>query len=242
MPDSLNMLSGTLTKGQWMMLALALALLAIVVLTIKLARRERTGASRASSAGVKPEQVRAEDVPPLLSEPELACFNMLHEVAGKEYHVMAKVSLSDIAIVKRGVDRQLLERVAREHHHVDFILCAKDSMAVSCAIEIRDAAAESDDIGPADLLEQAGVPVFRLPRKTSYSLKEIRDLLAPFLKEKPPTPDEMVATISMEAYRTCAKCNTRMALKRAKSGKYKGTLFWVCGRYPECRGIELFTR
>jgi len=236
------------TQGQWVMAGLAAVIAVIALMTFGMARKRRGGPARGASAssgsnayGTTAETVSGDDVPPLLSEPELACFNMLHEVAGKEYHVMAKVSLSDIAIVKRGVDRQLLDRVAREHHHVDFVLCAKDSMAVSCAVDIQEAGA-ADDLGPADLLERVGVPVFRLPRKTSYSLKEIRDLLTPFLKEKPPTPDEMVATISMEAFRTCGKCRTRMVLKRAKSGKYKGTLFWVCGRYPECRGIELFTR
>ncbi len=229
-----------ISPGQWTLAAVAALALVTAIVTVLAVRRERRRQPK-PHRGAVPEPVSSEDIPPLLTPPELACFNCLHEVAGKEYHILAKVSLSDIAIVKRGVDRGLLERVAREHHHIDFVLCTRDTMAVACAIELQDAAG-SGSLGPADLLEKVGIPVFRLPRKTSYSPKELRELLAPFLKEPPPTPDEMVATISMEAYRTCSKCQTRMVLKRAKSGKYKGTLFWVCGRYPECRTIELFTR
>ncbi len=223
----------------WIILGMILLLLVLVPVGLMISRR-RKRPSLPPGNGRIPEAVSGDDIPPLLTEPELACFNRLYEVAGKEFHVMAKVALSDLAIVKRGVDRALLEKVAREHHHVDFVLCTRENMSVVCAIELQDLG--SHELGPADLLQQVGIPVFKLPRKTSYSMPEIREMLTPFLKEPPPSPDQMVATISMEAFRSCKKCQTRMVLKRAKSGKYKGTLFWVCGKYPECRTIELFTR
>jgi hypothetical protein len=155
---------------------------------------------------------------------------------------MAKVSLSDIAVVKQGVDKALLDRVSKKGvRDVDFILCSKDNLAVVCAIELGDASGHRD-FTLGDFLHELGILYFRLPVKTSYSMPEIRGMLEPILKERPPTPDEMVATVSMEAYRACKTCKSRMVLKRAKSGKYKGVLFWVCGRYPECKTIELFTR
>ncbi|HKI61803.1 MAG TPA: DUF2726 domain-containing protein [Mariprofundaceae bacterium] len=223
----------------WILLGLGLLVAIILVQTILLSRRSKRGKLPESNGSI-PVMVNSADVPSLLTEPELACFNKLYEVAGKEFHVMAKVALSDLAIVKRGVDRALLEKVSRNHHHIDFVLCTRESMSVSCAIELQDLGRK--DVGPSELLMQVGIPVFKLPRKTSYSLPEIRKILEPFLKEAPPSPDQMVATISMEAFRSCKKCQTRMVLKRAKSGKYKGTLFWVCGKYPECRTMELFTR
>lgn len=227
---------GKVSQSQWIIAGSAAGILIIVLLAILVLR------GRKKSGAPEPIAVSSADIPPLLTPPELACFNALYEVAGKEYHVMAKVSLSDIAIVKRGVDKQLLDKVAKDHHHIDFVLCTRDTISVTCAIELQDASTIGKEVGPAEVLRQVGLPVFNLPRKTSYAATEVRKILAPFLKEKAPTPDEMVATISMEAFRVCNKCNTRMVLKRAKSGKYKGMLFWVCGRYPECRTIELFTR
>jgi hypothetical protein len=187
-------------------------------------------------------EISGRQIPSLLTPPELACFNTLHMVAGKEYHVMAKVSLSDIAVVKQGVDKTLMERVAKKGlRDVDFILCSKDNLAVVCAIELGEASGHRD-FTLGDFLHELGILYFRLPVKTSYSMPEIRGMLEPILKERPPTPDEMVATVSMEAFRACKTCKSRMVLKRAKSGKYKGVLFWVCSRYPECKTIELFTR
>jgi hypothetical protein len=228
-----------MSQTTWVILGLGLLIVIVLIQTILLSRRSKKSKLPESNGSI-PVMVNSADVPSLLTEPELACFNKLYEVAGKEFHVMAKVALSDLAIVKRGVDRALLEKVSRNHHHIDFVLCTRESMSVSCAIELQDLARK--DVGPSELLMQVGIPVFKLPRKTSYSLPEIRKILEPFLKEAPPSPDQMVATISMEAFRSCKKCQTRMVLKRAKSGKYKGTLFWVCGKYPECRTMELFTR
>jgi hypothetical protein len=225
-------------------LLIEIGIIVLLVLSLAvfiwLARR-----GRKSAAGHMPPvsgEISGNQIPSLLTPPELACFNTLHIVAGKEYHVMAKVSLSDIAVVKQGVDKALLDRVSKKGvRDVDFILCSKDNLAVVCAIELGDASGHRD-FTLGDFLHELGILYFRLPVKTSYSMPEIRGMLEPILKERPPTPDEMVATVSMEAYRACKTCKSRMVLKRAKSGKYKGVLFWVCGRYPECKTIELFTR
>jgi len=203
--------------------------------------------SRGPKKKAKPvaEEVDGAAVPPLLTPPELACFNVLHEVAGAEYHVMAKVSLSDVAIVKRGVDKEVLEKVSRQgRRHIDFVLCDREHLGVVCAIELGDAKSSGSRKEPTvgEILQQVGIQAFRLPVKTSYSIVEIREILTPYLKQQPPSPDEMVATISMTAFRGCKKCQSRMVLKRARSGKYKGMLFWVCSRFPECRTVDVFTK
>ncbi|MES0371457.1 MAG: DUF2726 domain-containing protein [Mariprofundaceae bacterium] len=226
------------SSSEWSMLALGLAVLIILTLTIKLIRRKKN---------VLPiQEVSKNDIPSLLTEPELACFNTLDSVAGKDYYIMAKVSLSDIAIVKKGVDQARLKKMAKQgKSHIDFILCDRVTLAVVCAIELEDASTASGshkDTRSADLLQDVGVMVFHLPVKTSYSMPEIQQMLTPYLKGQSPSPDEMVATVSMEAFRSCKKCNERMVLKRAKSGKYKGVLFWVCSRYPKCKTFELFIR
>ena len=200
-------------------------LVVLLALAIWLARREKGSPKRDHIPPVSGE-ISGRQIPSLLTPPELACFNTLHMVAGKEYHVMAKVSLSDIAVVKQGVDKALMERVSKKGlRDVDFILCSKDTLSVACAIELGESSGHRD-FTLGDFLHELGIPYF----------------LEPFMKERAPTPDEMVATVSMEAFRSCKTCKSRMVLKRAKSGKYKGVLFWVCSRYPECKTIELFTR
>lgn len=216
------------------LLALGLAILIIVVLTILLMRRKKSA--------LPIQEVSKSEIPSLLTVPELACFNTLDTVAGKDYYIMAKVSLSDIAVVKKGVDQSRLKKAAKSH--IDFILCDRTTLAVICAIELEDAttAAAHKDTRSADLLQEVGIMVFRLPVKTNYSMPEIQQMLTPYLKGQSPSPDEMVATVSMEAFRSCKNCNSRMVLKRAKSGKYKGVLFWVCSQHPKCKTFELFIR
>jgi hypothetical protein len=217
------------------LIALGFAALVILFLTIKLMRRKKDT--------LPIQEVAAKDIPSLLTQPELACFNTLDSVAGKDYYIMAKVSLGDIAVIKKGVDQSRLKKASKSH--IDFILCDRTTLAVVCAIELEDigsAASSRKDTRSADLLQEVGVMVFRLPVRTTYSMPEIQQMLTPYLKGQSPSPDEMVATVSMEAFRSCKTCKERMVLKRAKSGKYKGVLFWVCSRYPACKTFELFIR
>ncbi|MFC1546054.1 DUF2726 domain-containing protein [Pseudomonadota bacterium] len=227
-------------NSDWMMLSLGVALLVILILGILLFRRGR------SSTSIPVQTAEKSDIPSLLTQPELACFNTLKTVAGNEFYIMAKVSLSDIAVVKKGVDQARLKKAAKQgKRHIDFILCNKESLAVVCAIELEDAATAASakkESHSADLLEEVGVMVFHMPVKTSYSIPEMQQALTPYLKGHQPSPDEMVATVSMEAFRSCKTCKARMVLKRAKSGKYKGVLFWVCSNYPKCKTFELFLR
>jgi len=227
--ELLSTLSSELIIG-----GLVLAIVVIVVLTILLMRRK--------GSALPIQEVSKNDIPSLLTVPELACFNTLDTVAGKDYYIMAKVSLSDIAVVKKGVDQSRLKKASKSH--IDFVLCDRTTLAVICAIELDDAttAASNKDTRSADLLQEVGVMVFRLPVKTNYSMPEIQQMLTPYLKGQSPSPDEMVATVSMEAFRSCKNCNSRMVLKRAKSGKYKGVLFWVCSQHPKCKTFELFIR
>lgn len=228
------------SSTDWMMLSLGIALVVILILAVLLFRRGN------DSTIIPVQSISKDDIPSLLTQPELACFNTLKTVAGNEFYIMAKVSLSDIAVVKKGVDQARLKKAAKQgKRHIDFILCNKETLAVICAIELENAATAASgkkESHSAALLEEVGVMVFHMPVKTSYSVPEMQQALTPYLKGKQPSPDEMVATVSMEAFRSCKTCKSRMVLKRAKSGKYKGVLFWVCSSYPKCKTFELFLR
>ncbi len=83
------------SNSDWMMLLLGIALVVILILGVLLFHRGR------DSATIPAQSAEKTDIPSLLTQPELACFNTLRTVASNEFYIMAKVSLSDIAAVKK---------------------------------------------------------------------------------------------------------------------------------------------
>lgn len=167
-----------------------------------------------------------------LNEIEQACLESLTTVVGGDYRIISKAPIAD-----------LVEGKANTPQHrgavADFILYDDSGEHAVAAIWLH----QPDNKQQAEqrrLVENTGIRVFQLQRKTSYSIMEIRRLLEPLLKKPLPSPDELVATISMEALRLCPRCQSRMHIRRAASGPQKGTLFWVCEKYPACRQLELY--
>lgn len=37
--------------------------------------------------------------------------------------------------------------------------------------------------------------------------------------------------------KVCPKCGAQMVLKTARQGKYAGSQFWSCSRFPDCKGL-----
>jgi len=197
----------------WIAIVLSTAVLLLVLYTIRMLRHDRPTAATA--------------VAPPLNEMEQACLQTLQTVVAGEYRIICKAPIAELTA---GYGKQA-------DQIVDFILYDDVQHQTAAAIWLQQPGHKLQ----AQLqksAEQAGIPVFRLQRKTSYSILEMRQLLAPLLKKPLPTPDEMVATISMEALYLCQRCQSRMHIKRANSGTQKGTLFWVCEQYPDGRHIE----
>jgi hypothetical protein len=226
-----------LEQFEWLVIVLSVIVLIILVKVLRLTRHDKTLIHAQIAVS---EQPIAEE-PALtrqLNEVEQACFQRLDEVAGREFDISNRVPLAQLLADKaksRKINNDLLQQT------IDFVLFRRDEQSISYAIQLQNPA-NGFLSSQRKILEQAGIRVFQLPRKTNYSTVEIRKILSPFLNTPPPSPDQMTATITMEAYRVCKRCNTPMELKRAKTGKHKGTLFWRCRKYPECRHVELFVK
>jgi hypothetical protein len=166
-----------------------------------------------------------------LNEMEQACLKSLTAVVGNDYRIICKVSVADL--VAANIPQQHKGAIA------DFVLYDDSGEHAVAAIWLQQPG-NKQQAEQRRLVENSGIRVFQLQRKTSYSIMEIRNLLEPLLKKPPPSPDELVATISMEALHLCQRCQSRMHIRRAASGPQKGTLFWGCEKYPACRQLELY--
>jgi len=226
-----------LEQFEWLAIILSVIVLIILVQVLRLTRRDKVRLHTQATVSERPTADESSSIMQL-NEVEQACFQRLDEVAGREFNISNRVPLAHLLADKpKGLktNKALLQQT------IDFVLFNQNEQAASCAIQLQNPA-NSFLSSQRKVLEKAGLRVIQLPRKTSYSTVEIRKILLPFLNAPPPLADEMTAAIAMEACHVCKRCNTPMKLKKAKSGKHKGTLFWRCGQYPECRYVELFTK
>lgn len=173
-----------------------------------------------------------------LNSTEKSCLETINSVADREFLIKTKLPLSELVTdnMLSQADAAVLQRLTIR---ADFTLFDKIGDRPTCVIQLQSVSCDHIDKFKR-LLAIAGIILLQLPRKSSYSILEMRQTLQPFLKLPPPTPNEMVSTIAMEAMHFCKHCQSRMFLKRAKNGQHQGMLLWVCEQYPGCSGIELF--
>jgi len=204
-------------------IAITLAVVVAVVL-IKVLRKNKGDESS------QPIQPMMQTPSGQLSVVEQCCLQTLQQVAGEEYNIRSKVALCVIAESHKKDAQQLL----------DFVLFSKKTSKATCVIQLQSVL-KHDESAVNAALSRAGISLYRLPRKSSYSISSIRELLESYMEKPVATPDEMIATISTKAFRQCKKCKSPMELKRASGGPHTGMLFWVCIDYPECASVELYT-
>ncbi|HYE03855.1 MAG TPA: DUF2726 domain-containing protein [Phycisphaerales bacterium] len=94
--------------------------------------------------------------------------------------VMAKVRLADLLYLPRDMDRST--RVSQQNRvnskHVDFVLCAADTLRPLLAIEIDDSSHDAEDRQERDsfvdaALQAAGLPLVRFDCKRGYSIQAL---------------------------------------------------------------------
>ena len=119
-----------------------------------------------------------------------------------------------------------------------------------CGIELDDSSHENDDRQERDqfvdtLFREAGLPLLRVPVRREYNTSEIAALVAPYLKEpeKPaPTPQTAEAPTLVDSVPTCPKCGIPMILRTAARGDNRGSQFYGCMNFPNCREAETLWR
>jgi len=65
--------------------------------------------------------------------------------------------------------------------------------------------------------------------------RQLADLVSSVQKNPDNTPKTNSAQRSSD--HICPKCGAEMVLKTARRGKYAGSKFWSCSKYPDCKGL-----
>jgi len=118
----------------------------------------------------------------LLTSAERSFFGVLEQVAGSQFRLFAKVRLADIVKPARGENQSgrqsALNRITSKH--VDFVLCDQKSFRIVGIIELDDKSHRRSDREDRDdflhaALQQADIPILRIPARSSYSTNELRN-------------------------------------------------------------------
>ena len=183
-----------------------------------------------------------------LSPAELAFYRVLSTVVGRKAAILTKVNLADVFFVARPNENAgFRNRIARKH--VDFLVCDPRSMRPLVGVELDDRSHESTRRQERDrfvdqVFEVAGLPLVRVPLRSSYSAVELTALFAPHLgddgaKSSAATAeasmDTPVASAGVGSVPVCPKCGVSMVVRMAGRGERRGERFYGCPNYPKCR-------
>ncbi|MFZ5814456.1 MAG: DUF2726 domain-containing protein, partial [Bacillota bacterium] len=170
-----------------------------------------------------------------LSPAELSFYHVLRLAAGEQYAISCKVGLSDIFYVAQK-DGRMSWHNKIDRKHVDFLLCNAQSMLPIAGIELDDASHYREDRYERDafvdeVFQAAGLPLFHMPARRSYSVEELRESLGEVLTMAPPAA---TVTVAKGETPTCPRCGVPMVRRAARKN---GSPFWGCKNYPQCREI-----
>jgi len=121
---------------------------------------------------------------------ENSFFQVLRQAVGSRYVIFAKVRLSDVLDIDRGVERYQSHRNRIQSKHVDFVLCEPQDFRICAALELDDASHERDDRVSRDhflktAFEAAGLPLIRVPVRRGYQPRELAGMILSAVGEKP---------------------------------------------------------
>lgn len=157
---------------------------------------------------------------PAFDEVTRNMLSRLVSVVPDDVLVLHNVPLSEFVRTEDGEDAAFKLGT----HRVGYLLCQKPDFEVICGIRFRDSggAAQGSDF-VRGVFGDIGKPLLDFPVAADVSALEIRDKLNPVL-------------LSREIHE-CPKCGQSMTIRKAVKGKNAGEVFWVCNRFPNCRGV-----
>jgi len=119
--------------------------------------------------------------PSLFRPAERSFLGVLEQALGERYRVFGKVRLADVLLVRGAVGKTRQAAFNRiKSKHLDFVICAADDLSILFAIELDDlshARRQQRDSFVDRALEVAGVPLYRFPAKSGYSVQAFRETL-----------------------------------------------------------------
>jgi hypothetical protein len=191
-------------------------------------------------AAVLPYRLRRD----LLSPAELTFFHALQPLLDRRYCLFTKVRLADVvAVSQRDHYYTHFNRISAKH--LDFLICAADSLAPVVALELDDSSHQRPDRQARDqfvdqVCAAAGLPLLHLPVKPRYAADELIAHLAPHLAPtiKPSAPAPAPTPAPIPDAPVCPTCGIPMVLRTVAKGEHQGKQFYGCRNFPTCRQMK----
>lgn len=114
----------------------------------------------------------------LLTKAERAFYLVLLQTIGAQWRLFAKVRMLDLLWLPRGTPGAQAHRNRVQSKHVDFVLCSNDFLRPELVIELDDRSHEQEERHERDemvdrILNDAGIPVLRVPAQAAYTPREL---------------------------------------------------------------------
>ena len=195
-----------------------------------LSRAEAYAALNPNVVSLKPPAVSDGDEPNPASLPDPALYQLkarafdeikrhmlilLNAVSTEKFIVLNDVPLAEFVTCDKAGNESKLQNTL-----VAFLVCDKRNMAVICGVQLKGATSAEFIKG---VFGDIGKPCIEFPLTTDVSEDEVRDQL-----------DEI---LHASEEHLCPKRGDPMTMRKAVKGKNAGAIFWVCSRFPSCRGV-----
>lgn len=215
----------------------------------------RAGSGPAGSARL-PYRLRDD----FLSPAERSFFGVLSAVVGARAVVCPKGRIGDLVFVPRSEPRRATGHRNRiNQKHVDFVLCAPNTMKPLLVVELDDAKSHGrPDRAARDafvdaVFGTAGLPVLHVPVQRGYVPAELSARLDPLLSSaaasagSPPPAVPLADAATLAALPppalpppACPKCGVPMVVRTAACDERQGQSFFGCPNYLQCRQTRPF--
>jgi hypothetical protein len=176
--------------------AIGVIILAAIANFVPKKRRKKARRQEDKPDEAAPERIETEVYPlayqvrpSLLTKAERSFYGALRQAVRDEWLIFAKVRLSDIVTVPRGVAGWQTQFNRGQSKHADFILCDAATLRVVAAIELDDASHQRVDRQERDAFVEevfatAKLPLIRVPAKQAYTIESVRSLLTRHLERR----------------------------------------------------------
>lgn len=181
----------------------------------------------------------------LFTPAERSFFGILKQVVGEKVEIFGKVRVADVIAPQKGIShwQKAFNKISAKHF--DFLLCDKSDLTIICAVELNDSSHKSTNREERDTFllnacKSADVPLVQIPARNAYSINDIKEHMAGYIKEEVrlPAPEYQKASQEIPKDKLCPKCSSDMVKRVAKQGPNAGKEFWACSAYPKCKYIE----
>jgi Protein of unknown function (DUF2726)/Topoisomerase DNA binding C4 zinc finger len=183
-----------------------------------------------------PSNIKYQKKEALFSPPEKLFFNALQTALANEYQLLAKLSFADLVEFEANLTAVATSSIANQK--VNFMVCDKNTLQVLCAIEITDSfqqkEANTNSTSPlATICKKADIPLVSVTRQMKYDAQQLRAQILNMIQVNNNAAD----TNPLDTVHNCPKCSATMVKRKSKKQGTDEKRFWVCHRFPECKGV-----